>query len=84
MMLKCIDRNIIVEKISENEYIDNGIIVKSNELNNFIGNVLCIGNNVKEISVGDKVIFAKEKSQKIVVEGLEYFVLNEADVLAII
>ncbi len=83
-MLRCIEKNIIVNNVGNNEYEKNGIIIKNSENSNIIGNVMCVGSNVKDISVGDKVIYSESDAKRIVHEGTELFVLNEKDVLAII
>lgn len=83
-MLRCIGKNIILELSNKNEYEKNGIIIKSNSSSNLIGNVICIGNEVKEIKVGDKVIYSEKDARKIIYESKEYFVLDEKDILAII
>ncbi len=83
-MLKSIGRNIILESSDKNEYEKNGIIIKSTNSLNLIGNVISIGNEVKDVKVGDKVIYNDINARKIIYESNEYFVLDEKDVLAII
>lgn len=83
-MLKSIGRNIILELSDKNEYEKNGIIIKSTNSLNLIGNVISIGNEVKDVKVGDKVIYNDINAKKIIYESNEYFVLDEKDVLAII
>ncbi len=83
-MLKTIGKNIILELSDKNEYEKNGIIIKSTNSLNLIGNVISIGNEVKDVKVGDKVIYNDINAKKIIYESNEYFVLDEKDVLAII
>ena len=83
-MLKTIGKNIILELSDKNEYEKNGIIIKSTNSLNLIGNVISIGKDVKEVKVGDKVIYNDINAKKIIYESNEYFVLDEKDVLAII
>ena len=83
-MLKTIGRNIILALSDKNEYEKNGIIIKSTNSLNLIGNVISIGNEVKDVKVGDKVIYNDINAKKIIYESNEYFVLDEKDVLAII
>ena len=83
-MLKTIKKNIILKLIYKNEYEKNGIIIKSTNSLNLIGNVISIGNEVKDVKVGDKVIYNDINAKKIIYESNEYFVLDEKDVLAII
>ena len=81
-MIKCIDKNIIVEETEDDSNASN-IIIKS-EINNIFGNVISIGSNVLDISVGDKIIFSRNDAKKIIYNNAEFFVLNEKDVLAVI
>lgn len=81
-MIKCIDKNIIVEETEDESFASN-IIIKS-ENNNLFGNVISIGSNVLDISVGDKIIFYSSDAKKIIYNNLEYYVLNEKDVLAVV
>ena len=83
-MIRCIGKNIIVDSVGQNEYEKNGIIIKTSTVSNIIGNVICVGNEVMDISVGDKVIYSESNAKKIIYESNEYYVLNEKDVLAIL
>ena len=83
-MIRCIGKNIIVELSNKNEYEKNGIIIKSSSSSNLIGNEICVGNEVRDIKVGDKVIYSEKDARKIIYESKEYYVLDEKDILAII
>ena len=83
-MIRCIGKNIIVELSNKNEYEKNGIIIKSSSSSNLIGNVICVGNEVRDIKVGDKVIYSEKDARKIIYESKEYYVLDEKDILALI
>ena len=65
-MIRCIGKNIIVELSNKNEYEKNGIIIKSSSSSNLIGNVICVGNEVRDIKVGDKVIYSEKDARKII------------------
>lgn len=83
-MIKGIGTNVIINSVKNNEYEKNGIIVKASNNSSLIGNVISVGKEVKEVSVGDKVIYYEPNSKKVFYENSEYFVLSEEDVLAII
>ena len=68
-MLKTIGKNIILELSDKNEYEKNGIIIKSTNSLNLIGNVISIGNEVKDVKVGDKVIYNDINAKKIIYES---------------
>ncbi len=82
-MLRCIGKNIIVELSDKNDYERNGIIIKTTS-SNLIGRVICTGKDITEIKQEDKVIYNEANARKIIYNSMEYFVLNEKDVLAII
>lgn len=82
-MLRCVGKNIIVELSDKNEYEKNGIIIRTTS-SNLIGKVICVGKDVTEIKQEDKVIYNESYARKIIYDSMEYFVLNEKDVLAII
>ena len=83
-MLKTRGKNVRLGLSDKNEYEKKGIIIKSTNSLNLIGNVISIGNEVKDVKVGDKVIYNDINAKKIIYESNEYLVLDEKDVLAII
>jgi len=48
------------------------------------GEVVAAGKEVKEVKEGDKVLFSKYAPTEVKVEGVEYLIVKEEDVLAII
>lgn len=48
------------------------------------GTVLAIGKDCKEVQVGDIVVFAKYGPEIITVDGGDYYILREDQILAII
>ena len=52
------------------------------------GTVIAIGNGTKDepmtVKVGDTVLFGKYAGSELVLEGSEYLIMREADILAII
>jgi len=48
------------------------------------GKVEAIGSEVKEVKVGDVVLFDKYSGSKINIEGTEYLILKEEDILGIL
>lgn len=83
-MLRCIGKNIILQNAKNGEYEKNGIVIKTENPLELIGSVICVGNEVKEVKVGDKVMYSEISATKIIYESKEYFVVNEKDILAII
>jgi len=52
------------------------------------GTVIAVGNGTKDepmtVKVGDTVLFGKYAGSELVLEGTEYLIMREADILAII
>ncbi|WP_456378170.1 co-chaperone GroES [Lutibacter sp.] len=52
------------------------------------GTVIAVGNGTKDepltVKVGDKVLFGKYAGTELVLESVEYLIMREADILAII
>ncbi|MBF0343826.1 MAG: co-chaperone GroES [Nitrospirae bacterium] len=48
------------------------------------GKVEAVGSEVKELKVGDEVLFDKYSGSKVNVDGTDYLIIKEEDVLGII
>ena len=48
------------------------------------GQVVAAGKEVKEVKKGDRVLFSKYAPTEVKVEGVEYLIVKEEDVLAVI
>lgn len=48
-----------------------------------IGEVVAVGKEVKEIKVGDRVVYSQYKPDTVKVDGVELMIMKEEDVLAI-
>jgi chaperonin GroES len=46
--------------------------------------VVAVGKEVKEVSVGDKIIFKEYSHTTVKIDSKEYLIVNEEDVLAIV
>jgi len=95
MKLKPIFDNIVVKKITSEEKTKSGIVLpdtidKEKPQQGEVvaigdGKVLENGERTKmEVSVGDKVLFRKYAPDEIKIEGVEYLVMTQSDVIAII
>lgn len=95
MQLKPLHSNVIIKPIIEDETTKSGIVLPDtvDKERPESGTVMAVGPgrildngqraemNVKE---GDKVMFKKYSPDEIKVDGEEYLVINEADILAIL
>jgi chaperonin GroES len=48
------------------------------------GKIEAVGSEVKEVKVGDTILFDKYSGSKITIDGSEYLILKEEDILGII
>lgn len=95
MKLKPIFDNIIVKKIEETETTKSGIIMpdtidkekpqKGEVIAVGAGKISSDGKNIPmEVAVGDKILFRKYAPDEIKIDGEEYLVMTQSDVIAII
>ena len=84
-MTKPTSNNILIEPIGESEKTKSGIIIPKtvDKEKPERGKVLEIGKDVEEIKKGDMVIFVKYSSSEIKINGREYLIAKEEDILAI-
>lgn len=48
------------------------------------GRVEAVGSEVKEVKVGDTILFDKYSGSKIEIDGTEYLILKEEDILGVL
>ncbi len=94
MNLKPLYNNVILELIEEQEKTRGGIIIPDTAKEKpSRAKVIAIGEGIRNkegklepmsVKVGDEVIFAKWTGSEIKVEGKDYIILKETDVLAIV
>lgn len=95
MNLKPLNNKIILEAVSAEEKTKSGIIIPdtANKEKPEQGKVLAVGSgkllengerSKMEVKVGDTVIFSKYSPNEIKVDGKEYLVISDEDVLAIV
>ena len=79
---------LLVKRIEEKETVKGGIIIpdtakeKPQE-----GEVIAVGNGTKlalDVKAGDKILFGKYSGTEIKIDGQEYLILREDEVLAVI
>lgn len=94
-MLKPLNDHVIVKAIAKEEKTDAGIILPDTvgKEKPEKGEVIAVGpgklNERGErapmsVKIGDKIIFTKYSPNEIKVDGADFLVLNESDILAII
>ena len=90
MKLKPLGDRIVVEPVSESETTKSGIILPETvgKEKKAEGKVIAIGEgeDIKKLglAVGDKVLFGKYAGEEVKVDNIEYKILTDEDVLAVI
>lgn len=94
-MLKPLNEHVVVKPTSKEEKTASGIFLPDtvSKEKPEQGEVIAVGpgklseNGVRlpmSVKVGDKIIFTKYSPNEVKVDGAEYLILNESDILAII
>ena len=90
MRLKPWGDRVVVKPVSEEEVTKSGIVLPDtvDKEKKAEGEVVALGNGEKitklGLKVGDKVIYGKYAGEEVEVEDIEYKVLSDEDVLAVI
>jgi len=95
MKLKPLHDHVVVKPITENEVTKSGIVLPDtiDKEKPEKGEVVAVGNGklldngqraVMSIKVGDKVMFKKYSPDEIKVDGVEYLIISENDILGIL
>jgi chaperonin GroES len=95
MKLKPIHDHIVVKPITEDEITKSGIVLPDtiDKEKPEKGEVVAVGNGklldngqlaAMSVKVGDKVMFKKYSPDEIKVDGVEYLIISESDILGIL
>lgn len=85
MKLTPLADRLVIEQVEAEEKSASGIILPDSAKEKpSEGQVLAVGRDVKEVKVGDKVLYGKYGPTEIKVDGREVLIAKEEDVLAII
>lgn len=92
-MLKPLGDRIVVKVIEEEEKTPGGIVLPDTAKEKpIVGEVVAVGPGrmldngqrvALEVKVGDKVVFSKYGGTEVKIDGEEYLIMRESDVLAI-
>ncbi|MCL6581689.1 MAG: co-chaperone GroES [Firmicutes bacterium] len=92
-MLKPLGDRIVVKVIEEEERTPGGIVLPDTAKEKpIVGEVVAVGPGrmldngqrvALEVKVGDKVVFSKYGGTEVKIDGEEYLIMRESDVLAI-
>ncbi|MGE5251286.1 MAG: co-chaperone GroES [Bacteroidota bacterium] len=94
LKLKPLGSRVVIEPIEQEEITAGGIVLPETAKEKpQQGNVLAVGQGDRDeagkriamdVSVGDKVLFAKYSGTEIKMDGKKYLILRESDILAIV
>ena len=86
MKMKPLGKRIVVKALEQEQKTEGGIYLPEtvSKEKPQQGEVTAVGDEFKGVKIGDKVVFAKYGGTEIKLEGEDYLVLGEDDVLGII
>ena len=85
MNIKPLDDRVVIKKIEPEEKTKSGIVLPSSAQEQpQMAEVLEVGPKVEGAKKGDKVIFSKYAGTEVKLEGEEYTILKQHDVLAVV
>ncbi len=83
--LKPLQDRVIIERVEAESKTAGGIIIADTMKKKLPeGIILAIGKDVKDVSVGDKVLLAQWSGAEVKFEDKDLLVIKESDILAII
>ena len=85
MKLQPLADRIVIKKIEAETKSASGILLpESAQEQPQSGQVLAVGKDVKEVKVGDQVLYAKYGPAEVKVESEELLIVKEEDILAVV
>jgi len=76
------DRVVAVAETAQNKTAAGFYLPDSAKEKSKVANVVAVGSAVADVKVGDKVIFKEYSTTEVKVDGTEYIIVKEEDVLA--
>jgi chaperonin GroES len=84
-MLKPLADHVILKRIEKENKTTSGIVLPDTAKEKpEQGEVIEVGKEVKEVKKGDKVVFSKYGPTEVKIDGSEYLILKEEDILAVV
>ncbi|MCK9162245.1 MAG: co-chaperone GroES [Arcobacter butzleri] len=85
MNFQPLGERVLVKRVEEENKTASGIIIPDNAKEKpQRGEVVAISSKIEEIAVGNKVVFGKYSGTEISIDGVDYLVLEEKDILGVI
>jgi chaperonin GroES len=85
MMLKPLADRVVVERMEQEARTASGIVLpETSKEKPEEGVIIEIGKDVKEVKKGDQIVFGKYSPTEVKVDGRDYLIIKEEDILAVI
>ncbi len=85
MAFQPLGKRVLIERVEEATTTASGIIIPDNAKEKPLnGKVVAVSKEVEEISVGDTVVFGKYSGSDLTLDGKEYLVMEDKDILGIL
>lgn len=94
LQLKPLADRVVVKKLDAEEKTPGGIVLPDSAKEKPLqGEVLCVGSGKlddkgnrqpMEVKVGDKILFKKYSGTEVKIDGTEYLIIDEREILAIV
>jgi len=84
--MKPIGKYIVVAQVDENVKTESGLVLSGEDMNQFRykrGVVIEPGTDVNNIVKGDKIYYDKAQSFTMMIDGSQYTILRESDVVVV-
>jgi len=84
MAFQPLGKRVLIERVEEATTTASGIIIPDNAKEKPLkGKIIAVSNEVKEIAVDDTVVFGKYAGSELTLDGKEYLVMEDKDILGI-
>ena len=84
MTFKPLGKRVLIERLEEATTTASGIIIPDNAKEKPLnGKVIAVGDKVKVVGVGDTVVFGKYAGSELALDGKEYLIMEDKDILGV-
>ena len=84
MTFKPLGKRVLIERLEEATTTASGIIIPDNAKEKPLnGKIIAVGDKVKVVGVGDKVVFGKYSGNELTLDGKEYLIMEDKDILGV-
>jgi len=85
MAFQPLGKRVLIERVEEATTTASGIIIPDNAKEKPLnGKVIAVSKEIKEILVNDIVVFGKYAGSELTLDGKEYLVMEDKDILGVL